>query len=103
MNPRLTSNSDAISRINAEMKEVRDELKKGMMDLRCRSIRDNLLFHDIPNVDSEDCKQTVRQFMCDNIHVRKEINFEKVHRIRGNSTNSNAISSPNSRTLKIES
>lgn len=34
MNPKLTSNSDAISRFNAEMEEVRDELKKGMLDLR---------------------------------------------------------------------
>lgn len=84
MNPRLNSNSDAISRINAEMEEVRDELKKGMLDLRCRSSRDNLLFYDIPNVDSENCKQTVRHIMCDNIHVRKEINFERVHRIRRN-------------------
>lgn len=61
-------------------------------------MRDNLHFHDIPNVDSEDCMQTVRQFMCDNTHVRKKINIQRVHRIRRNSTNSNA---PYSRTLKI--
>lgn len=41
---KLNSNSDAIGRINAELEEVRDELKEDMLDLRCRSMRDNLLF-----------------------------------------------------------
>lgn len=90
MKSRLTSNSDAISRINAEIEEVRDELKKVMLDLKCCSMRENLPFYDMPNVDSENCKQTVRQFMCANMHVCKEINLERVHKIRRNSTNSNA-------------
>lgn len=76
--------------LNAEKGEVRDELKQGMLDLGCCSIKDNLLFHDIPNINSEDCKHTLRQFMCENIHVRKEINIQRVHRIRQNFTYSNA-------------
>lgn len=49
----------------------------------------HLLFHDIPNMNSEDCKQTVRQFMCDNMHVRKEINIQREHWVRRNLTSSN--------------
>lgn len=49
----------------------------------------HLIFHDIPNIDSEDCKQTVGQFMCDNMHVRKEINIQREHWVRRNLTNSN--------------
>lgn len=49
---RLTSNSDAISHINAELEDIRDELKENMMDLRCRSMKDNLFFCGIAEVEA---------------------------------------------------
>lgn len=49
---RLTSNSDVISRINAELEDVRHELKENMLDLRCRSIKDNLFFCGIAEVEA---------------------------------------------------
>lgn len=92
---KLNSNSDSIGRINAELEEVRDELKEDMLDLRCRSMRDNLLFCGIPEEEAEDCEETVRRFMCDKMRVRKDINFERVHRI------GRKPSSPNARPRNI--
>lgn len=85
----MNSNTDAIGCINAELEEVRNELKEDMLDLRCRSMRDNLLFCGIPE-EAEDCGKTMRKFMCDKMRVRKEINFKRVHRIGQKSTNQKA-------------
>lgn len=74
----------------AEMEKVRDKIKKGMLDLRYWSMRDSKLFYDILNVDLENCKQTMRLFLCDSMHVRKEINFKRDHSNKRKFTNSNA-------------
>ncbi|KAK3107397.1 hypothetical protein FSP39_002575 [Pinctada imbricata] len=53
-------------------------------------MRDNLLFSGIPEEEEEDCEETVKEFIRTDMRVRKEIDFERVHRIGKYPTNPNS-------------
>ena len=82
-NMKFTVNSltTELDKINKENKTLRETL----LDVQCRSMRDNLIFTGIPEKTEEDPEKTVKNFMCEHLKIPEntvnEISFHRVHRI----------------------
>lgn len=62
---------------NATNSKLRDEL----LDLQCRSMRQNLLFRGLPESDGENCEDVVKDFITSVMKIRSDVRFDRVHRI----------------------
>lgn len=67
------------------LEREREDLRNDIIDMKARSMRDNLLFCNIPEEQSpENTEKVVREFMCSNLKMTKEkvdeIKIERVHR-----------------------
>lgn len=79
-----------------------EELQSSIIDLKSRSMRDNLIFSGIPETPNEDCEAVLHHFLENKLKIDEYISFERVHRM-GNLTNSkqNPVTSlPNSVSSK---
>ncbi|KAK3106878.1 hypothetical protein FSP39_001866 [Pinctada imbricata] len=65
----------------AEIECSRDEIREDILDLQCRSMRDNLLFYGIPEKDDEDAEDTIVTFISGRMKIGTNIAFERVHRM----------------------
>jgi hypothetical protein len=77
---------DPVENVDAENQKLRQDI----VDLKLRSMRDNLLFSNIPEIGNETPKDTevvLRQFLKDNMKMEETqvngIKFNHVHRIAG--------------------
>ena len=62
-------------------------------DLKCRSMRDNLLFSKIKERENEDTKEVLYNFLINNMKIedaREKIKFDRVHRVGAKRTDKNA-------------
>ena len=57
------------------------EIQKSVIDLKSRSMRDNLVFSGIPESRGEVCEDTLRDFLKNKLKILDEIPFERVHRV----------------------
>ena len=57
------------------------EIQKSVIDLKSRSMRDNLVFSGIPESRGEVCEDTFRDFLKNKLKILDEIPFERVHRV----------------------
>lgn len=66
------------------LKNDNTELKSTVTDLQSRSMRENLLFYGIPEIQTEDCELLVKQFCHDKLGVdASTMAFDRVHRVGG--------------------
>ncbi|XP_062568339.1 uncharacterized protein LOC134230520 [Saccostrea cucullata] len=63
--------------INKENAEIRDSI----VDLKTRSMRDNLMFSGIPEQKGEDTEGVLQLFLRKKFKLDYEISFERVHRL----------------------
>ena len=77
---------EALSKVQLENKRLKDE----MVDLKSRSMRDNLLFSNIPETTNEtprDTEKILRDFLKNtvkmDVNIVDNIQFDRVHRIGG--------------------
>ena len=87
---KVKKHSDDMAAFEEKLQEVRGDLEEDILDLKCRSMRDNLLFIGIPEEEEEDCEELLTNFVHDKMRVRKDIEFERVHRIGRKPHNTNA-------------
>ena len=96
--------SEAVEHLNKKQKEIDDllskmknleesqsktenELKSQVLDMQCRSMRNNLIFYRIPEQREEtddDCVQKILTFIEDNLKIqnaRTEIKLHRAHRM----------------------
>ena len=70
-----------LSRTETEVAELREEV----LQQQARSMRDNLKFFNIQEVEKENCEETLRQFLRTEMKISeekmKQIKFDRVHRI----------------------
>ena len=52
-----------------------------MDHLEYRSLRDNLLFHGLPEKLEENCEQLISDLIHTQLNIDSDIKFERVHRI----------------------
>jgi len=75
----LDSFTQKIKEIESQHMETEQALKSDIMDLKCRSMRDNLLFHKISEEKGENCEQKVLNFLK---HTLKIERLQRAHRVR---------------------
>ena len=86
------------------LEKERDLLKDEVVYLQSQSMRNNLIFGNIPEADQrEDTEQVVRDFMVDKLKLARsmvdEIQFERVHRMGPKSNGNAAARSKRDRNL----
>lgn len=61
------------------------KLKDSVLDVQCRSMRDNLVFSGIPEKEGTNCETLIREFMVDQLKLPidtvQSITFSRVHRM----------------------
>ena len=63
-----------------EMKKLNCEMKEDLIDMKSRSMRDNLLFTDLSEHENEDTEQVLKNFLSDKMSIT-DVSFERVHRV----------------------
>ena len=63
--------------------QANDQMKADILDLKSRSMRDNLLFFNIPQSQDEDCAAIVMNFCKEKLHIEnaETIRLDRAHRI----------------------
>lgn len=64
-----------------EMMSVNAELKEDLLDLKSRSMRDNLIFTNIPESHNENTEAVLSEFLQSKLQLNG-IQFERVHRLK---------------------
>lgn len=81
----LHSSIDSVEqRLNQDFQDIYDDhsyVREEMLDLKCRSMRQNLLFHGIKEENQENCELLVKTFIRDVMKIEDDIEFDRVHRI----------------------
>lgn len=83
----LKSENDELRKVLTDMQEVNKSLKDDLIDLKCRSMRDNLVFTNIPedfqNHDGrrfKDTEEVLNKFLNEKLQIN-DVKFERVHRV----------------------
>ena len=63
------------------LKKECEMMKERMIDARSRSMKYNLIFNGIEENENEDCEETLKTFLKDEMKVEDEMTFVNVHRI----------------------
>ena len=64
----------------SDVREEAEELKDEILDLKCRSMKNNLVFTGIYEKEHEETEDVVRNFIRNHLHVDTWIEFGNVHR-----------------------
>ena len=88
---KLKTADNEIKNLNKKCKEFEDVVKKleeknaaledKTNDLEFRSLRENLLFHGIPEGQNEDCENLVKHFIAEKLDIMQEITIDRAHRL----------------------
>ncbi|VDI44432.1 Hypothetical predicted protein [Mytilus galloprovincialis] len=70
-------------------KEI-ESLKAAILDLQCRSMKNNLIFTGLHRVPGEDTEELLRSFLYDELRIDYRIEFGNVHRFRTKGDNRRA-------------
>lgn len=80
-------NSCVMSRLKLELEEsikLNAQMKEEILDLQCRSMRDNLLFYNIKeaqNKETEDCVRIIQDICSSELEIMEDVSIERAHRI----------------------
>jgi tetrahydromethanopterin S-methyltransferase subunit B len=79
----LDSYIQKLEAFERDHKDTESVLKAEIQDLRCRSMRDNLLFHKIPEEKDENCEKKILQFVQEKLKVDQadQIRLQRAHRL----------------------
>ena len=56
------------------------KLQNYVTEMRCHSMKNNLIFSGLPYKTNEDCEETVRNFLCNEMGINHRVELENVHR-----------------------
>lgn len=87
----LKSANDDLKRLNGKCKDFEKAvdaletknktLEDKANDLEFRSLRENLLFHGIPEGPNENCEHLVQQFITDILEIGQMVKIDRAHRL----------------------
>lgn len=77
----MKSETEELKKMLNEMQKLNLELKDEVLDIKSRSMQDNLIFTNIPESHEENTETVLTEFLDNKLHIRN-ISFERVHRIR---------------------
>ena len=84
----VQTETDDIRSTLTEALKVNSELKEELLDLKSRSMRDNLIFRNIEEKKDENTEEVLKKFLSDHLKMNN-ISFERVHRMREKQTGAN--------------
>lgn len=58
-----------------------EDLQKSVVDLKSRSMRENLVFSGIPEHDEKDCEEVIQNFLKTRLKLDNNISFKRVHKM----------------------
>jgi hypothetical protein len=73
-----------MEKFEKEHKEMENALKAEIIDLKSRSMRDNLLFHKLPEEKDENCEEKIKHFIQDKLKIDNAsdtIRLQRAHRV----------------------
>lgn len=76
----MKRDNDELKLMLFEMRKLNTELKEDMLDMKSRSMRDNLLFTNIQENENENTEQVLQNFLMNKMNIT-DISFERVHRL----------------------
>ena len=79
----VINNKESIDQNITLLSDGQDKLKETILDLQCRSMKNNLVFLGIPEKEdreAENCEETVIDFLNKEMQIVKHIDFGNVHR-----------------------
>ena len=79
----LQSTCDKLEKKTQTLETEKTALQSKLTDLEWRDMRPNLMFYGVPEQENEDCEQTVKQIMVEQLGLLQAGNvmFERVHRV----------------------
>lgn len=85
-NASLRTEVNSLKRLTAELQKDKVSMSKSILDLQCRSMRDNITFHGVPEAKNETqhkSEELVKAFLVDDLKIKSEeaeaIHFSRVH------------------------
>ena len=60
--------------------EENSNLKEGLLDVQCRSMKNNLIFTGLSEQEGENCEGLLRDFLYYEMNTDKDIQFGNIHR-----------------------
>ncbi|KAJ8307756.1 hypothetical protein KUTeg_014692 [Tegillarca granosa] len=83
MTKQINNQAADIDKTFVEVKSENDRLKHELLDIKMRSMRDNLLFFNITETNGEDCVNVIDEFCGNKLGIRdaKDIKIDRAHRI----------------------
>lgn len=86
---------DSVTTLTSQLSTITTDyknMKRTMLDLQSRSMRDNLVFTGIPEQPAEDTEKVIKEFITSQLKIPSDtvenITFHRVHRIGHNMDNS---------------
>ena len=64
---------EKIKNENMELKQNLSKLTEEFLDQQCRSMRDNLVFEEIPETQGEDCEALIRGFLHGKMNMDEDV------------------------------
>ena len=77
----LKSDTAELKKALSEVQKLNIELKEEVLDLKSRSMRDNLVYTNVPERHEEDTEAVLTEFLESKLNI-SNICFERVHRIK---------------------
>ena len=81
INEKLNNQNREMENEIQQLKTRNESLDLKVDDLEYRSLRDNLLFHGLPEQQGENCEQLISDLIHSQLNIDSDIKFERVHRI----------------------
>ena len=78
---KLQNNQKQSNCVISELKNELQTLKEDHLDLQARSMRNNLVFDGLPEVNDENPEQVLTNFLSDEMGLTDSFELERVHRI----------------------
>ena len=77
----LQSTCDMLEKKTQTLETEKTALQSKLTDLEWRDMRPNLMFYGVPEQENEDCEQTVKQIMVEQLGLlqARNVMFERVH------------------------
>ena len=69
-----------VNKTDSQLQDQFENLHHYVTEIKCHSMKNNLIFSGLPYENNEDCEQTVKTFLYNEMGIRQNIEIENVHR-----------------------
>lgn len=80
---KLQKDFELLKTENSKLERDNVKLQDELLNIKCNAMKDNLLFYNIKETESENCLKVIQNFCKDNLRIREpeQIQIESVYRV----------------------